>query len=220
MNALGFSLLGALAVTWVSGTVHAQADSLSETREGSQGGEAPPYDIHFAGHLGGYSTPSDEGGVVLGTTAKIRSGILVGGALFETGGGLLSDSFMGAAALAGVSARLPQRLRFELLGAVGYHHYEDVGKDWLFGSNPGASGGMPYAGGRVGASYLFGKRTGHFELGLYANYDHDLERERVRYSYYEGAWLFGGEGEVTSEQTIGMSRFGMGVELGGTHDWF
>ena len=51
-----------------------------------------------------------------------------------------------------------------------------------------------------------------------------LYEKRVRYSYLDDeGGIFGGDGEVeryTSEETLGWSRLGLGVELGGTHDWF
>lgn len=205
-----------------SGAARAQdAPVVSESAANS--GVAPPHDWRISGALGGFARDG-EGGVVLGVNAKVRSQWVVVGALLECGGALLAENFVGAAALAGVGPRVSEHVRLELLGAGGYHHYSGVGRDALWGNDPGASGGMPFVGGRAGASYLFGRRRSHFEIGLYGSYDHDLSRERVRYSYSEeSGGLFGGSAEPerrTAEETLGWSRFGMGVELGGSHDWF
>ena len=225
MNAKRLALLaGALLPLTLAGTARAQPSDHhtgnTATRE-----VAPPYDWRISGVVGGYGHVGDDSaGVVLGASAKVRSGWLVGGALLELGGALLAYNYVGAAALGGVGTRVDRHVRLELLGAAGYHHYSDVGRDILWGDDPGASGGMPFVGGRAGASYLFGKRQSHFELGLFGSYDRDLYEKRVRYSYLDdsGGW-FGSDGTVeryTSEQTLGWSRIGLGVELGGTHDWF
>lgn len=201
---------------------HAQdTDGVSRAAEQSRG--VPAGDWRISGFVGGYET-DDAGGVSLGAIAKVRSGWLVGGAMVDFGGALLADNYVGGALMGGVGTRLDRHVRLELLALGGYRHYSGVGKDILFDGDPGASAGLPFVGGRAGASYLFGKRRKHFELGVYGSYDRDLYEKRVRYSYLdESGGFFGDDGEVrryTSDQTIGWSRIGLGVELGGTHDWF
>jgi hypothetical protein len=219
------SIASLLLLLGRSGTARAQNTDIGADALASGSG-APPHDWRISGVVGGFANVGeDEGGAVLGANAKVRSGWLVGGALLEFGGALFAYNYVGAAALGGIGTRVNRHVRLELLGAAGYHYYSDVGRDFLWGEDPGASGGLPFVGGRAGASYLFGKRQSHFELGLYGNYDHDLYEKRVRYSYVgDSGGFFGGDGDelerYTSEQTLGWSRVGLGVELGGTHDWF
>ncbi|HEY6557801.1 MAG TPA: hypothetical protein VI072_11025 [Polyangiaceae bacterium] len=218
MNSNPILLLAGLGLALTqSGAARAQ-DTQNVSESTANSSAVPPHDWRISGVLGGFAH-EDGGGVVLGVNAKVRSQWVVVGALLECGGALLADNFVGAAALAGIGPRVNEHVRLELLGAGGYHHYSAVGRDILWGNDRGASGGMPFVGGRAGASYLSGRGRNHFEIGLYGSYDHDLSRERVRYSYVDEG-LFGGSGTETGEETLGWSRFGMGVELGASHDWF
>ena len=189
-----------------------------DTRRSSE--TTAPYDWRMSGTLGGFSDDNEDGGVSLGATFKVRSNLFAAGALVEFSSALFSYDSISGAAVGGLSARVERNVRLELLGLGGYRHYAGVGRSGLLGSDPGASGGTPYVGARSGASYLFGRRPGLFELGAYVGIDRDLGSERVHYSYEgDGGWLFGGGGE--SAQTVGgLSRLALGVELGGTHEWF
>jgi hypothetical protein len=217
MTAKWIALAGLGVALTQGGAARAQdAPVVSET--GDSSGVAP-YDWRISAVIGGFRRDGG-GGLVLGVNGKIRSEWVVVGAVFDFGGALLSDNFVGAAALAGIGPRINEHVRLELLGAGGYRHYSAVGKDFLFGDDPGVSAGTPFVGGRAGASYLFGQHRKHFEMGLYASYDRDTSRQRVRYSYVEEGWFGGSDETVTAETTVGWSRLGLGVELGGSHDWF
>jgi hypothetical protein len=180
-------------------------------------GAAPPADWRIVGYLGGFGDGNEEGGVTVGGSFQYRAGALAGGALLETGGSLFGYSYAGAALLGGLGVRPSRNFRFDVLGEFGVHAYSGVGRDWLFGSDPGAHGSTPYAGGRATLSYLFGKRLGRFELGVYGDLQDDLTRTRHRYDYpARGSGWFSGGG--TGDHVIGTSRLGFGIELGGTHD--
>ncbi len=179
----------------------------------------PPYDWRLSGTFGAFSDDNDDGGVSLAATFKVRSNLLAAGALLELSSALFSYGSISGAAVGGLSARVEENVRLELLGLGGYRHYSGVGRDGLLGNDPGAGGGTPYVGARTGASYLFGRRPGLFELGAYVGADQDLTSERVDYTYEEGSGWFGGSG--AGSQTVGgLSRLAVGVELGGTHEWF
>ncbi|HEY6557825.1 MAG TPA: hypothetical protein VI072_11155 [Polyangiaceae bacterium] len=173
----------------------------------------------MSGTVGGFSDDRDDGGVSLGAAFKVRSNLLAAGALLEFGSALFSYGYISGAAAFGLSARVDQNVRLELLGLGGYRHYSGVGRAAFLGNDPGASGGTPYVGARSGASYLFGQRPGLFELGAYVGVDRDLTSQRVHYSYETGDGWFDGSGE--GSQTVGgLSRLALGLELGGTHEWF
>jgi hypothetical protein len=206
----------ALVAVLVASTSGARAQAVDEARvTASKDAVVAPYDWRISAVAGAY-----DDGILLGATARVRAGLIVVGALFEMGGGVLSDNCVTLAGVAGLGPRLSEHVRVELVGVGGYHGYARVGADTFFGDDPGASAELPFAGARAGLSYLFGKRRNRFELGLYGGYDRDLYKKRVEYSYFETPW-FGDEPELmTAEQVVGMSRVGMGLELGGTHDWF
>jgi hypothetical protein len=173
--------------------------------------------LHALGYLGGFGD-DEAGGITAGASVRYRAGPLVGGALLEGGGELLGYSYAGAAVQLGLALRESQNVRVELLGSFGAHWYSGVGRDWLFGSDPGANGSTTYAGARATIGYLFGRGTGHFELGAYGDFQDDLTRQRVRYTYpATGTGWFDGGGE--GDHVVGTSRIGFGLELGGTHDF-
>jgi hypothetical protein len=154
--------------------------------------------------------------MVLGGGLRYRSGLFVAGAAAELGGALFDYSYVGGAGLGGVSLRPHRNLRFELLGALGAHHYSGVGRDAFFGNDPGASGTCAYAGGRASVSVSFKRKPSHFELGLYGDFQDDLSRQRVSYTYASSGGWFGESGN--GSEVIGTSRLGFGIEIGGSHD--
>jgi hypothetical protein len=182
--------------------------------------DAPPSDWRALGYLGGYGRLSGEpgGAAVVGASFQYRAGPYVGGALVEAGGVPFGYGQLGGALLGGFGVRPVPLLRLEVLGLVGVRRYGGVGSSF-YGSDPGASAVSGYAGARGGMSFVFGKKRGHFELGLYADVEDDLSRQHVEYTYTvlaEGV----PDGTATANHDIGMVRLGFGLELGGVHDIF
>lgn len=184
-----------------------------------EGDEAPPSDWHVSGYAGGFAS-HQAGGMAIGSAFLYRTGVVAGGAMVEAGSSIFDYSYAGAAALAGLSVRPERFYRIEVLGEFGAHHYTGVNRDWLFGDDPGASGGSAYAGARASVAWLFGRKRRHFELGLYGDFQDDLSRHRVNYTYTEHG-LFGGDYPNTAgSAVIGMSRVGMGLDFKCTQDLF
>ena len=200
----------------------AKADRPADAPRAANDDAPPPQDWRALGYLGGFGNvrgESDGGGMTLGASFQYRVGPLVGGVVGETGGEILGYGYTGMAALGGVGLRPVRAARIQLLGEIGHHFYTGVGRDWLFGSDPGASGSTPYAGGRMNLSHVFGKQRGHFELGAYLGFQNDLSRKRVVYDYPAtgDGWFHGGG---TGDHVVGFSRLAGGVEIGGTGDLF
>lgn len=111
------------------------------------------------------------------------------------------------------------QLSLRLLGGAGFHSYGGIGRG-LLSDDPGVSGAVPYAGGRVVLGYSFRSRPGLRHrgfIGLMGGLDQDLAREKRTVTYLEEGWLFGGTTEQTSVHTVGqltMSGFLVaGVDL-------
>ncbi len=178
----------------------------------------PKQDWRLTGYLGGFGDPQG-GGVSAGASFRYRRGLFVVGGAVEDGAAVLDYEYWGAALQAGLALRPTRHVRLELLGSIGEHFYENVGRDTIIGNDPGVKGSTGYAGGRATVSYLFGAHLGHFELGAYADFQDDLSRQRVTDAYpATGSGLFDGAG--TGEHVIGTSRLGFGLEIGGSHDIF
>ncbi len=77
---------------------------------------------------------------------------------------------------------------------------------------------LPFAGARLGVSYLFIRSKNHMELGLMGLYEDDLGRKDVRVDYWEDTWN-GEPIDLTATHTVGTSRFGALLTLGYTRDF-
>jgi hypothetical protein len=124
----------------------------------------------------------------------------------------LLSSVWGARVAAGVA--LPVWLfRLELLGVYGWHHYPGWGADVILGSDPGVTTGLPYFGWRIRALYEVqaSSRMG-FLVGSYFDYDDDVRRKHVSYTYTETHWLFDNNTvEVGEHQDVGAKSYSVGV---------
>ena len=183
----------------------------------ARGTTPPPSDWRAIGYAGGFGDFNDGtgGGALLGASFQYRAGLFVGGALAEVGGTVFDYTYKGVGLLGGLGLRPTLNTRFEVLGMLGGHFYRGVGRG-LLSDDPGAGGSTGYAGGRVAASYIFGRRLGHFELGVYGEFDDDLARQHKVYDYAGTGGLFGEGG--TGDHTVGTARLSFGLELGGSHD--
>jgi hypothetical protein len=93
------------------------------------------------------------------------------------------------------------------LGSLGMHSYSHIGRG-LLSEDPGISGSVPYAGGRLVLGYSFAGRARSAQrafIGLIGTLDRDLDRKTKSVTYQSEDWLFGGTSEVTSTHTIGQT---------------
>lgn len=172
----------------------------------------PRQDLRFAFYGGGYGDRYGAG-VAASASLLYRTGVFEAGPLLEVGAPV--TYYESVAAVAGLDVQPSRRVRIELLADLGAHFYQGVGRDIVFGTDPGASGTTPYAGGRACLSY----DVGRVELGTYADFQDDLDRIRVRYTYpATGNGFLQGGG--TGDHTIGTTRVGFGVTVGGRYDLF
>jgi hypothetical protein len=177
---------------------------------------APPSDLALLGSPGVMSYAQDEGGFLAGFSALYRHGLFGGGGFAEAGGLLMGMISVGA--MVGIALRTDGGFRTEILGTGGIRHYAGWGKQ-LLSDDPGASATLPFAGGALRLGYLFGRsRRGHFNLGGLVAVDQDLWRETRTYSYYSSDWLDGSSGYVSRTNTVGGTRWALGVTLGATLD--
>jgi hypothetical protein len=174
-------------------------------------------DFSVRGQLGGFSDPGRAGGPLLGATALYRLGPVAAGGQFEGGAALLGYGFTGVGALGGIAVRPSTRFRVELLGTVGHHSYSGVGRGFM-SDDPGVSGDSAYAGVRGGASYLFGAKATHLELGVYGGVDDDLSRETKTSRYTSTGWFSDTTSEAESQHTVGTKKYSVVLALGMTHD--
>lgn len=169
----------------------------------------PRQDWRITGYLGGFGDPHG-GGVAAGASFRYRTGLFVVGGTVEDGAKPFGYEYWGGAAMAGLALRPERHVRLELLGSLGEHFYEDVGYQ-------GTKGSMGYAGARTTLSYAFGRHLGHFELGAYADFQDDLTRRVAQEPATPPGTFFLGE---SSDTNFGTTRFGFGLEIGGSHDIF
>ena len=115
-------------------------------------------------------------------------------------------------AMAGMGAvgglHLGSDFSVRLLGSAGMHAYHRVGSS-LLSNDPGVSGSVPYAGGRLVLGYSFaGRKSSRHRafIGLIAALDSDLERESKSVTYTADDWLFGnGSSKTSSTHAIGQT---------------
>lgn len=129
-------------------------------------------------------------------------------------GAALSSGMFGLGAVAGL--HLGEAFSVRALGSVGMHSYSAVGRG-LLSDDPGSSGSVPYAGGRLVLGYSFAGRAGSPHrafIGVVGVLDEDLKRETRAVTYQSENWIFGGSSEVTSRHTIGQTTLA-GFIVGG-----
>jgi hypothetical protein len=134
----------------------------------------------------------------------------------ECHGAALFSGMLGIGAVGGL--HIGETFSVRALGSVGMHSYSHVGRG-LLSDDPGISGSVPYAGGRLVLGYSFAGRKGSPHrafIGLVGALDQDLERETRTVTYQSENWLFGGSSEVTSTHTIGQTTIA-GFLVGGVH---
>ncbi|AUX40403.1 uncharacterized protein SOCE26_018040 [Sorangium cellulosum] len=169
--------LAAATLLLCAGAARAQEGGASGSGAGSRG--IPPRDLHLsagAGALLGLSGVGPYADLAL----TFRTGLLEVGGFVQGAYEFSGYELLGAGATAGVGWRAPSGLRISLAAAVGAHDYERFG----YGTDvddPGTDGTTLFAGGRGGASWIFGRGPVHFELGLAVTYEIDLLRPRKLY---------------------------------------
>jgi hypothetical protein len=162
----------------------------------------PVPESSFMAGLGGAGGES-AGGVGLLMLATHRLSWLELGV--DCYGAALFSAMFGVGAVAGL--RLGDAFSVRALGSVGMHSYSAVGRGLLSG-DPGVSGSVPYAGGRLVLGYSFAgrERSPHRAfIGVLGVLDEDLQRRTRSVTYQAEAWIFGGSGEVTTTHTIGQT---------------
>jgi hypothetical protein len=126
----------------------------------------------------------------------------------------LISSMLGVGADAGL--HFGNDLSLRLLASAGVHSYAGVGRH-LLSDDPGASGTVPYLGGRLVLGYSFPTRAGTRHrpfIGLIASLDDDLARDGKSVNYTQENWIFGGSSDATSTHTIGQATIGGFVVAG------
>lgn len=201
------ALLGALS-TLTPGTPSRSEKAAASKIEPAVAGVA---ETSFIGGLGAASGES-VGGPGLTMLATHRLEWLELGA--ECHGAALFSGMLGIGAVGGV--HIGETFSVRALGSVGMHSYSHVGRG-LLSDDPGISGSVPYAGGRLVLGYSFaGRKSSPHRafIGLVGALDQDLERETRTVTYQSDNWLFGGSSEVTSTHTIGQTTLA-GFLVGG-----
>jgi hypothetical protein len=106
-------------------------------------------------------------------------------------------------------------LRLEALAEFGGTYYDGVGKA-LLSSNPGVNGITPSVRAKAGVSYVFSPAArDHFVVGLWFYGDDDLTRETKTIAFTQHDVLGSGSQGATESETIGTSRLGAMISLGG-----
>ncbi|HVK70840.1 MAG TPA: hypothetical protein VM694_40575 [Polyangium sp.] len=203
-----------ISVAFLLCATPAAAQETVDAADAAKVGNVPSRDVVVGAYTGLFDA-YNRGGLV-GIHARYRLGLFEAGGFAEVG----TEGFTyytGFGATAGLAWRTPFGLRLVAGGALGIHAYENVGAGFL-SADPGADGTTPFAGARVGASYIFGRSQNHVELGLMGSYDGDLTRSTVTTYYMQEDWLDGNPRAMTSTHTIGTHRFGALVTVGWTRD--
>lgn len=202
LRTLSFALLPLLTLTTLRANAAETPDTPSTTDS----------ELQWSGQLGAVGGEG-YGGALIGTTLLARSGVFAFGGTMEASGAFASR--FGLSGLAGIAGRTEGGTGGELLGTLGMHHYNGVGRG-ILSDDPGASATLPFAGVRVRASQRLGRR---FLLGLAATLEQDLYRERRVYSYTSTPWLdFGNSGPTTETKTrmLGFTTVGVMFDVGAT----
>lgn len=168
--------------------------------------------VDVTGHIGG--TGGDGyAGALLGASVLARSGVLGGGATIEASGAFATR--FGAGALGGFSYRNDNGFGVDLLGVLGVHHYEGVGRG-ILSSDPGVSGTTPFAGGRSRLSYQLGSGARRFQFGGTATLESDLLRDTKRSTYTSTGWFSGDTSTRTDTHDVGFATVGLMLDAGVT----
>ncbi len=171
-------------------------------------------DLLLTAGLGGFTDTSNVGGL-LSVTALRQKGLLGYGATFEYGGAVLDYTTTTAAPLVGIFIDGPHAVRLGLAATGGLHHYEGVGRGFIFSTDPGASGTTAFVGARAFVGTEVGGKT-RFHIGLQLSVDDDLTRTRTPYVYQETGWT--APHSATASHTVGTLRFGTLLALGTAFD--
>ncbi len=201
--AFGFLTL-ALGLTAVPAQAR-EADSATSS--------APSTDIAVRGYAMGFRSDQAAGGS-LGGMMTLRSGPFELGGFGEGGASVLDYDYTAIGGAGGLGWRSEDGIRLSALAVAGSHHYRGFDRGFL-SDDPGASAAVPFAGGRVLASYrLWGK----LDVGLMGMAEKDLETETVRYSYTSESWFGGSASQQSEVQAVGTTSYGLGLSLGSTLD--
>ena len=151
-------------------------------------------------HISGGPGLSSEG-IHFGAMALARIGVIAVGPMFSYSG-LFSTKIGGGVGL-GASTRGADRFGFDALGEFGVHSHHVAGG--LLSDDPGATGTIPYAGGRVGVRWTLGNTTNRARphVGVWLFVRQDLSSHTATYQYEEEGWFGGGRRMETGHATIG-----------------
>ncbi|MFO0646653.1 MAG: hypothetical protein U0326_10475 [Polyangiales bacterium] len=153
-----------------------------------------PWTRRFGFHVGldfGIGGGEKVAGVLFGAEVFAHYGPVVFGGLVSTTG-LSNARFTTLAAGLGLrvlTSNAPTHGSFELIGLLGRHAYENIGKS-LFGvllgsgGNPGVSATLPFAGARLSAGVEWGRSPRLF-AGLSVTVDRDLSTQTITHSWTE-----------------------------------
>lgn len=153
-----------------------------------------PWTRRFGFHFGldfGIGGGEQVAGVLLGAEVFAHYGPVVFGGLVSTTG-LIDARFTTLAAGLGLrvlTSNAPTHGSFELIGLLGRHDYENIGKHSLgafLGSdeNPGVGATLPFAGARLTAGFEWGRSPRLF-VGLSVTVDRDLSTQTITHSWTE-----------------------------------
>lgn len=175
---------------------------------------ASPADSHvdLTGHVGA-TAGGGYGGLLIGASALSRSGLLGVGATVEASGAFASR--FGAAGMGGLSYRHDNGLGVDLLGVLGVHRYQGVGRG-ILSDDPGVNGTTMFAGARSRLSYQLGSGARRFQFGGTAVLDSDLTRTTKVSNYTETGWLSGSTSQQSDKHTIGFTTVGLMLDAGVT----
>lgn len=172
-------------------------------------------DVHVSGGPG-FSRDNVLGGALVHSlTAGYRYGYFEPALVADLGARPFGGTYAAVGVSLGAVLQTDAGYRFSLRGVIGSDSYMGVDCN-MFCRRGGAAATLPYAGARLGASYVFWSRgRSHLELGLEGFYGADLEKRRVRYTKTGGLLS---DSTSSGERVLGGERLGAVVTVGWTFD--
>ncbi len=177
----------------------------------------PDSDWSAQGGIGQFVDPDAGMGFTLAGAAMRRTGPIEVGAAIELGTQIFGYSYVGLAGALGVGVRTRSGVRIDVLALGGSHSYTGVGAAFL-SDDPGASGTVGFAGGRIFASYPMFRGPHHMTLGIGGSYEKDVTQWHVTYDYVQSGWFGHEDFTDHADHVLGTQRLGLSVNIGGSFD--
>lgn len=162
----------------------------------------------------GWTQGEHSGGLTFEGIALLHWSVLRLGATGQLATALYNNE-SALSAVTGVGFGDP--LQVSLLAEAGMHHYSGVGSGFM-SDDPGADGGLPFAGGRLLLDYrvTHGRRVNLALTGGFA-LNRDLHTLTRHYHYTESSWF--SDETYSAEETVALGQTQSTITLGATVTW-